>query len=281
MDKLDPNNYYLNFRIKWGIESYHFDLKFNIQVFGFALHKLYLRNRELCAPKTLYKYYRPTSYNLESLREKYLYFTDPLKFNDPFDCISQKENDSKFRNNQYSIYRENLGVCCFSTVKNNLQMWAFYTDSYRGFCVKFNNDDQFMPYQKSLNIKSHVLYLKNLLIDHPNFLETVGGIDKYISDKDYAEWIKQFVTYYYQYCCKANSWSYENEYRLISLFAQMCDRKMSFFPSNIHEIYIGYNMEETYLNLLMNILRSDYPHVKIYKVIPNISKVKLDFKKVH
>ena len=280
MNQLNPNLYYLNFTIKWGIENYEFRLKFNIEIFGFTIHKLYLRNAELQSPSSLYKFYRPTTDNLNSLIEKYLYFPDPTNFNDPFDCLSHKNNHLTSINGESKVHRENLGVCCFSKIKDSVQMWGLYTDSYKGFCLKFKNDEYFMQYQECLNIKSHVLYLKNLLTDHPNFIETIEGIENHIHDIEFRKWIKDFVTYYYQYCSKANSWKYEKEYRMISLFAQQCNRKIHFLSNNVEEIYIGYNMEQVYRNLLVNILKSDYPHAKIFEVRPNSNKIKLDFQRI-
>jgi len=280
MDQLDPEKYYLNFKINWGVERYHFDLKFNMQVFGFVMHKLFLNSKELQRPSSLFKFYRPTQLNLNSLVERYLFFSHPSNFNDPYDCLSHQHEEIKSSSDESKVHIENLGVCCFSTERDSMQMWGHYTDSYKGFCLKFNNNDDFMQYQECLNIKSNVLYLNNFLSDHPNFTEAIQGVDDRITIKDLNEWIKDFVKYYYHYCSKDKTWSYEKEYRMISLCAEKCNRKLSFLKTNLKEIYIGYNMDESYFNLLVQILKSDYPHVRIFKVKPNFKHIKLDFEKI-
>jgi hypothetical protein len=99
-----------------------------------------------------------------------LKFTNPSKFNDPFDCdISRlkfdlsKANDvikdeikylkRRFNSNPALSpelfargYKESqvnkikrASVCCFSLIPNNLLMWAHYANKHYGACLIFDN----------------------------------------------------------------------------------------------------------------------------------------------
>ena len=37
-------------------------------------------------PRSLFKYQSPAGYSIQNLRDQFLWFSDPLLFNDPFDC---------------------------------------------------------------------------------------------------------------------------------------------------------------------------------------------------
>ncbi len=99
-----------------------------------------------------------------------LKFTNPLKFNDPFDCdisrlkfdLSQADSivrsevqnlrekfknypevndimlEKTFRDAQIDKIKRS-SVCCFSCIETNLLMWAHYSNKHYGACLIFDN----------------------------------------------------------------------------------------------------------------------------------------------
>jgi len=126
-------------------------------------------------PSVIHRYAKIDNYLLESLSESYLWFSNPSKFNDPFDCNIQMEArgnikqfdeylkrslifksrdnvniemkkwelflDSKF---EYRIQQsledfiKKIGVCCFSFTHKDTLMWSYYADKHMGVCLSYN-----------------------------------------------------------------------------------------------------------------------------------------------
>ena len=85
--KLNPNENYLTLNLKWPIENYVHEIGINVQIPEYITTKLYFNDTYIKAPQYLYKFFTPDDYNFESLEIPYLYFGNPEKFNDSFDCI--------------------------------------------------------------------------------------------------------------------------------------------------------------------------------------------------
>lgn len=134
----------------------------------------------------LYKYKNLASlqsfnYALDSLKNKYLYFSRPSELNDPFDCqiqIDFESNESEFefwRNqnldripqnnrlltfegkeqtlnesrtqNGLELVRQRLveknHLLCLTTDCLNESMWALYAGNYNSICIGYNTDPNF------------------------------------------------------------------------------------------------------------------------------------------
>ena len=119
-------------------------------------------------PKKLLKFYcglydeYGNNHNIDSINEGYIWMSSPKKFNDPFDCALNFDNNILLieyikENNVYigdadkqkyinslndsdSKLREESFVACFSEYKNvfSSQMWAKYANNHKGFCVEYN-----------------------------------------------------------------------------------------------------------------------------------------------
>ena len=129
----------------------------------------------------LYKYSSINNKLLNSLKESYIYFSNPSNFNDPFDCsfksyfINKKNGyinyleeiiydnelninfssddlveylDNYLKRNPLSenILKMNLyGIACFTKMRDNILLWSHYANSHTGICLEyeFNNDNSF------------------------------------------------------------------------------------------------------------------------------------------
>jgi hypothetical protein len=127
-------------------------------------------------PRYLYKYCRINENTLANLSNNQLWFSNPQKFNDPFDCqfsiksgftkkdhenfidhyikygildrakrefyirnmISQPDQIKKIVNRNIEKVIIKLGICCFSERNDDILMWSHYSDNHTGMCMKFD-----------------------------------------------------------------------------------------------------------------------------------------------
>jgi hypothetical protein len=122
----------------------------------------------------IYKYRKFDEYTKEMIINNSLYFSNPLKFNDPYDTVINfyfegdygllynkfKEMGLKnpdeftkklYRYNEFTeIYKNhpdllNLSISCFSEVCDDILLWSHYADGHKGICLEYktieNNND--------------------------------------------------------------------------------------------------------------------------------------------
>jgi len=115
-------------------------------------------------PEFIYKYTSINKYLFESLIRGELWFSSPSDFNDPFDSSlpidfliesykrteGWETNRDLIVNEQARIVqplnfsakleelRKKVGVCCFSSVNDNLIMWSHYANHHKGLLLKFD-----------------------------------------------------------------------------------------------------------------------------------------------
>ncbi|MEM1156475.1 MAG: DUF2971 domain-containing protein [Pseudomonadota bacterium] len=86
--------------------------------------------------RILYKYQKVTEYALESLRDKYLYFSSFPQLNDPLDpfltVVAHRSGELT-----RAISEKGTKVFCATEDRNNPLMWAHYGDSGAGMCIGY------------------------------------------------------------------------------------------------------------------------------------------------
>lgn len=95
----------------------------------------------------IYKYLPIDDYSFDSLKNKYLWFSKPPYFNDPFDCnlelFEYYQNFSPEGNKELvaslKARAKDFGICCFSRRNDNLHMWALYGNSHAGICLEYDH----------------------------------------------------------------------------------------------------------------------------------------------
>lgn len=248
---------------------------------GPALYKMFLNDKALEHPKHLYKYYNDSPNSLNALLEGYFYFPAPKNLNDPFECLINREKyiiNSASNKEGIIRHRENIGICSFSLTNDNPLMWGHYTDNYRGFCLKFDNE--VIKANNNLSLKTHVSYLKNYQPANDSLQKAINDIRNSSLDDKLKNTLHIHLTSAFEYCWKQFDWNYEREYRYLSLTANEFNRKYKFNKKCLREVYVDYRMRSrnrNTFNLLMFILKKSYPHVKVFEVTPNPLVVKLDF----
>jgi hypothetical protein len=272
----------LHLAVQWDFEDYLYTNYFNLEQEGLGKYIISKNGVELPKPKTLYKFFNNSEYSLDSLQNGYFYFSHPKHFNDPFECLNNREEFiiKNASNKENAInHRDNIGVCCFTTNNENPLMWGHYTNNYRGFCLKFKNEN-LVPNNIFL-LKNHVSYLKNYQPGNDNLQFAIKSMNNHDSlSHDFKENVAINLKILFEYGWKYFDWNYEKEYRFITVNGNKFDRKLYYDKNCLEEIYIGYRMKvenENIYNQLISILKTKYPAIKIYEIKPNPLIVKLDF----
>lgn len=113
-------------------------------------------------PDTLYCYKSINEYTLDIFADSAFWFSSPDNFNDPFDCKVypsvdsaiervMKRTGSNFRGDEVrkNITEENLtkavdsvmqrvGILCLTPHADNILMWSHYADNHKGICIELN-----------------------------------------------------------------------------------------------------------------------------------------------
>ena len=121
-------------------------------------------------------------------------------------------------------------------------------------------------------MKSHVSYLKKYEPGNDSLREAKDEIRNFPIDQFLKNIYINHVTVLFEYCWKQYEWNYEQEYRFLSLSSNSFERKYKYDKSCLEEIYIDYRMKtrnKNIYNLLMFILKNNYPHIKAYEVKPH------------
>ncbi|WP_151947859.1 DUF2971 domain-containing protein [Aliarcobacter butzleri] len=206
----------------------------------------------------LYKYRSGTPRDIEALMNNQFYASSMEKLNDihegkiiidnqeiEFFDLFVKNNASTFNismkeeiKNFINIYK-NSGVYSLSKNYNNELLWAYYSDSHKGFCIEYDfdilkqypcNEDAFLDVKYSKNVP--IMNLGNIL------------------DSSFK---KSLVT-------KSLSWKHEEEIRILTPSSGM----FTYFNRAVKSIYFGYRTSENTIKLIMNILRGR--GIKYYKM---------------
>ena len=125
------------------------------------------------------------------------------------DKLNKIKSDSRvFHNDLHSILRKNLkenyGVTSFSYLRDNVLMWAHYTDSNSGFCIMFDKAELWekLKYPKEWMSFEDVGYINQLTV--ATLLIDSNSI-KFSNERDILK-------------NKLSIWKYENEVRLFTIF---------------------------------------------------------------
>lgn len=168
---------------------------------------------------------------IQIITEQSLYFSSPLDFNDPYECMPaiQKLNaqfniDSlanKKSQRDYIEHMENkilggrkIGIVCLSKTDRNTIMYAHYSQNHEGLCLGFEVDiydsrsERADPF-----LASEVIYAKTYPVLSGN--------------QDSKEQFKKM------FLCKHEDWSYENEWRMVNFLIDNEKDRLYEFPKNM------------------------------------------------
>lgn len=198
----------------------------------------------------LYKYYTVNKNSISCLVNRFVWFSSPDDFNDPY--------DTAIIDNDYlrSINFNNEKIFCLSNRNDSFLMWAHYSDNHKGFCIEFTDySDEEISILKQKGIypmdtpNNKLTIIRNA---KPVQYKSTEEINSYV--KNFPTNKKDFLNYYDH--CKANGnekelielihnssfikhrdWSYEEEYRIINIA-----RNVIHPPGKITGVYFGLKM---------------------------------------
>lgn len=207
-----------------------------------------LKDTNQLSRKILYKY-RSLSLNNNWVERIFshneLYFSTPIGFNDPFDCMVELskegsfEDIDKYTNKLIKNYRlsnysgthphldlkkidireiqsqimKSIGVYSLSTARDNILMWSHYADCHRGICIGFFAGPEDYFFRRSQEIKYRDEYPKTSLFDD-----------------DMKKMESSILT-------KSIHWEYEREFRVIDY--QTGPGIKVFDPNLLAEVILG------------------------------------------
>jgi len=142
-------------------------------------------------------HFTQAEYALDNVEKKRIKIAQLHKLNDPYELsavCAEPPYGVKNRDALVNMFKENIGIICFSEKYNCPIMWGHYADSHTGICLVFEVSGEF---KNSSLLK--VKYCKNLLkvcIDQEGRLVEAEKLAKKIVSHKYK------------------GWEYEKEYRV-------------------------------------------------------------------
>lgn len=183
------------------------------------------------APASLYKYFRGTKRDLETIKANKLWYSAPCNYNDVFDCditvdesavfdcaLQLAPEGTKIRTGSpmwkqlrqtmsqairsfrttFEDMRSGMGVVCLSESDESLLMWAHYANNHHGMCVEYD----LMEINKQLNFTPVPIIYSNERVCFNTLNPDTAGNDSV------ALFLRSITS-------KSEEWSYEHEWRII------------------------------------------------------------------
>jgi len=207
------------------------------------------------SPAKLYKYRAGNRQDLDSLRNAYIWAASLSSLNDPFESRVDVGDDAALRwVLDFELQRlRGGGICSFAADPLDARSWAYYADSYQGYCVE---------YDAAMLLQS-VAYSKTLLkVEYaptPPLIELFASVRLLLADaaqrsNAYAQAIVG---------TKELGWSHEREWRLV---VNLPGRQQH-DPAAITSIYVGHRMAHDRRRKLIQQLRNR--QVTVHEVRPS------------
>ena len=192
------------------------------------------------APASLYKYYRGTERDLETIKANRMWYSAPCNYNDVFDCeitvdetaifdcaLQLASDGTKIRTGSpawrqirqtmhqeiksfcstFEAMRSGMGIVCLSESDESLLMWAHYANNHHGICVEYD----LMEINKQLKFTPVPIIYSNDRVCFNVLNPDTAGNDSV------ALFLRSITS-------KSEEWSYEREWRIIRDEAACGDR---------------------------------------------------------
>lgn len=150
-------------------------------------------------------------------------------------------------------------------------MWSHYAQGLRGFCLMFNNE----ALQKDINIASNkrMRGINILYQEQPNKISLSDFLrsDMWFNESklNYIQAVTETIA------TKSIAWKYENELRIMT--SDPIANAYNYASDTLEEVILGDKMSPQHKELLLAVVKSKYPHVKvkIARLVPNTYQIEL------
>jgi len=222
-----------------------------------------------------FKYRRVNDFLWSSLAESELYFAEPHRLSDPYDCqvdildtlrrAANETQDARQRTLQKlldtDVFLKNIqddilkfGVCCFSRTLLNALMWSHYADGHQGVCLYYEIPTRFIvDPANGIFGYSPVKYGDDALFD---WLVTTNALEALLPLDAAIEVMKMALT------VKGNDWAYEDEARII----RPSGGTMKIRPAFLKQICFGLRTPAAHKERLRRIVRDTYDNVQFAEI---------------
>ncbi len=258
-----------------------------------------------------YKYRKLNKNTLDSLLNKYFYYSNPSELNDPFDCIvpndyaATHEEIKKWiislnlsKSKQKKIYekllidkintqqkeiienaeKDSINIYCLSTEWNESLMWAHYADSYKGICIGYSTDyfNNFYSLRIDYKTKYNELFQKT---DFDYYYATLFKVNYNKNNTDFYNVFKEnYEAIIKGLLYKQPKWGYENEYRSIILKKSRINisNKIYYKENILKEVIFGYKVDDENIKSIKDIVSNNYTrNVKYFQIRQSKKDLKL------
>lgn len=249
-------------------------------------------------PKIIYKYQNFSSESLRNLKSQSLYFSSPLKFNDPYDCaisagikelsdnevntiresyIKKKDVPKQVKEEFLSANNHNLRLLLNKIAESFITNYRNEFLKNRGItCFSERNHDLLMWSHYGGRYKGFCLAFSTELEPFNKMKKVEYQIDMpkidllpILVNDDYEQIIQLF-------CIKSDSWSYEKEWRSIH---KVAGTLFTYESSALKGIYFGPDIELTSLEIICLILRGQNEGVEFWQGTRSPNKFEVNFTK--
>jgi hypothetical protein len=232
----------------------------------------------------VYKYLAPE--RIDVLENSRIRFTQIALLNDPFETLPYFGHLKKYLLNQdpevadvqllatSSLLNRMFVILSLSKVRNNLLMWAHYTNSHKGFVVGFDSSS---PFFKPGNGKG-VDGLKE--VKYSKKRNRVPAEDDKSFDDPTLPILGRSITF-----IKSSAWRYEKEMRILaytlSADANSKDSDgnliylFDFPPNSVKQIIIGHNASPLLRERIVSLKIQQYPNAKLFREVLDNSQFEL------
>jgi len=162
------------------------------------------------------------------------------------------------------IINNMFGICSFSEDKNNLLMWAHYSNCHEGFCVEYNASRLFhvcLNYMQTNEL---------ILIEKVRYSRGYPVINPYKinSAEELINWI----------IAKSIDWEYEKEWRLIYTFHP--NTTLTFNDDIMLSIYFGVSCSDANIEKVKKLIQNKDHKPKLYKALLKRYVFGLEFQEI-
>ena len=163
------------------------------------------------------------------------------------------EHIEQFRQNSVEKNYNKFGICSLTPAKDDLLMWAHYSDNHRGFCVGIDTS-RLLELQLSLATEGPLLSLQKVI--YSDEIPMINFFESMISDHRDQDTLTLL-------CTKSTHWSYEQEFRLI--YWDTVNTALTIGHDAIVEVVLGCRIRDEDKEKILSILEEKQCSAVVYK----------------
>lgn len=183
---------------------------------------------------------------------------------------SQKMSESKNIKKlfyQLANSKKEVGVCSFTTKRDNKPMWSLYANNYKGYCLEYEIPKKYITSIKLIPVIYTNKYDNNII----NNILTFGldglysSISGNIENLDLSFCVSFLGT-------KSSDWKFQDEWRIID------ESEGRIKPIKIKNIYLGFDVTHENENIILNL--SSKKGFGVYKMDKPFNTKKVTYTKL-